>query len=142
MAAVAKNELTILNNISQIGLVSGLIEQVGNDNHLRKAEIMEMVLAAEEMISNTINYGYDDDKAHEISVIVMFKENVLRIEIRDDAAAFDPLNVPPPESLEMPATHRQPGGLGIHLARRLTDRITYQREKNTNLLFLEKKMTK
>lgn len=142
MAAVAKNELTILNTISQIGLVSGLIEQMGNDNHLHKDEIMEMVLAAEEMISNTINYGYDDDEAHEIIVIVMLKEDVLRIEIHDDAAAFDPLNVPPPESLEMPAQQRQPGGLGIHLARKLTDRIIYQREKNTNILILEKKMTK
>ncbi|HZK08937.1 MAG TPA: ATP-binding protein [Bacteroidales bacterium] len=141
MAAVVKKILTIINNVSQIGLVIALIEKMGNDNNLRKDKIMEMMLAAEEMICNIINYGYDDEKVHEISVSVVLKEDLLRVEIRDDASAFDPLDVPPPESLELPAQQRLPGGLGIHLARKLTDRITYRRKKNKNVLILEKDMT-
>ena len=139
--AVAASELTINNNISQIGLVSAMIEQLGVESNLVRDDVLQLMLAAEEVITNTINYGYDDKKEHEIFVKVVLDNHLMRVEIRDDAAAFNPLEVPPPDSLELPALQRSPGGLGIHLVRQLTDRIIYKREKNRNILTLEKKVT-
>lgn len=140
MAAVSR-ELKINNNITQIGLVSAMIEQLGTESNLVREDVLQLMLATEEVISNTINYGYDDEKTHDIFVKAVLENQLMRVEIRDDATAFDPSKFPPPERLTLPAQQRLPGGLGIHLARMLTDRITYERENNRNILILEKKIT-
>jgi anti-sigma regulatory factor (Ser/Thr protein kinase) len=50
----------------------------------------------------------------------------LEVLLRDDAPPFNPLRVPNPD-LNAPLDKRKSGGLGIFLARKLTDRIIYRR---------------
>lgn len=59
--------------------------------------------------------------------------SILCVEIRDGGVAFDPLSRRGPDTRQG-CTEREIGGLGIYLARRMVDRIDYQRENHTNIL--------
>ena len=90
-------------------------------------------MVLEELVGNTIRYGYDDDGPHEISVSVSIDDGDLLLEIRDDASAFDPRSAPAPA----PATSlddARPGGLGIHLARDASQELGYQRVDGHNVV--------
>jgi anti-sigma regulatory factor (Ser/Thr protein kinase) len=63
----------------------------------------------------------------------------VRVEIEDDGSAFNPLDIPVP-NLATPLQDRDPGGLGIHLARSLMDGIHYRRVGRRNVLTLTKRI--
>jgi anti-sigma regulatory factor (Ser/Thr protein kinase) len=100
---------------------------------------MNLNLALEELITNTIFYGIQDDQPHTISVKFSLTENALNIEIRDDGIEFNPLQLPDPD-LEIAAEERQIGGLGIYLVKQVMDRFEYSREEPYNIVTLTKKL--
>ena len=92
-------------------------------------------LAVEEMASNAIKYGYDDDREHEIAVHVAAQDDRVEIVFEDDGHAFDPTGHPKPD-LERIVESRKIGGLGIELVRRICEKMTYAREGAFNRLVL------
>jgi anti-sigma regulatory factor (Ser/Thr protein kinase) len=100
----------------------------------------EMFLVAEEVLANTISYGYRDDETHRIEIELSFSEGRIRMEFRDDAVPFDPLSVPEVD-LDAPTEERGIGGLGIHLVKALTDEASYRREGDVNILTVERRVT-
>jgi serine/threonine-protein kinase RsbW len=90
-------------------------------------------LVIEELLTNTIKYGYDDKNAHRIHVCVKFHDGQLCIEVRDNGHAFDPLAQDAPD-LTLPAEERPIGGLGIHLVRQMTDDVRYERRDGENVV--------
>ncbi len=92
-------------------------------------------LAVEEMASNVIKYGYDDDREHEIAVHVAAQDDRVEIVFEDDGHAFDPTGHPKPD-LERIVESRKIGGLGIELVRRICENMSYQRVGDRNRLVL------
>ena len=92
-------------------------------------------LAVEEMSSNVIKYGYDDDREHEIAVHVAAQDDRVEIVFEDDGHPFDPTGHPKPD-LERIVESRKIGGLGIELVRRICENMSYQRVGNRNRLVL------
>jgi serine/threonine-protein kinase RsbW/sigma-B regulation protein RsbU (phosphoserine phosphatase) len=90
-------------------------------------------LVIEELVTNTIKYGYDDKDAHHIQVSVSFHDGHLCIEVRDNGHPFDPLTQEAPD-LTQPAEERPIGGLGIHLVRQMTDEVRYERRGDENIV--------
>jgi len=93
-------------------------------------------LAAEEIGTNIIKYGYDDQLEHRITLRVERRADCLRLQILDDGHPFDARQIAEPDvgqSLE----DRQPGGLGISLVRRLARRMDYERRNGVNALTIE-----
>lgn len=90
-------------------------------------------LVLEELVTNTIKYGYDDAAAHAIHVDVDFAAGRLGIAVRDDGHPFDPLTLPAPD-ITLPAKHRDIGGLGLHLVRQMTDSLNYERREGWNIV--------
>ena len=95
-------------------------------------------LAIEELVTNIIKYGYDDDAAHEITIRLVVSGSKLRIEISDDGHAFNPFDQPEPDT-SLPAEERPIGGLGIHFVRNLLDACAYCRSEGRNIVSLTKK---
>lgn len=56
----------------------------------------------------------------------------------DDGRPFDPSSAPAPR-LDLPLEERPLGGLGVHLARRVTDAIEYRRQDDRNILRMRKR---
>ena len=92
-------------------------------------------LAVEEMASNVIKYGYDDDREHEIAVHVAAQDDRVEIVFEDDGHPFDPTAHPAPD-IEKIVNSRKTGGLGIELVRRICENMSYQRVGNRNRLVL------
>ena len=92
-------------------------------------------LAIEEIGSNTIKYGYDDDREHEIAVHVLANHDRLEITFEDDGHPFDPTGHPKPD-LERIVESRRIGGLGIELVRRICETMAYERLGDRNRITL------
>ena len=93
-------------------------------------------LAVEEIGTNIIKYGYDDELEHRITLRVECLADCFRLQILDDGHPFDARQVPEPD-LEQRLEERQPGGLGISLVRRLARRMDYERRNGINALTVE-----
>jgi anti-sigma regulatory factor (Ser/Thr protein kinase) len=87
-------------------------------------------LALEEAVSNVVRHARG---VHAIGVELAMADEGVDLVIEDDGPAFDPLEVPPPDT-SMPLEERPIGGLGIHLLRQMTDGIRYERVGPQNRL--------
>ncbi len=96
-------------------------------------------LALDEVVSNIIHHGHGDRSDHVITVELRLTRDALRVEVVDDAAAFNMLESVPPD-LETPPSQRPVGGLGIHLVKHLIDDIAYERRRGNNHLTLKQKL--
>ncbi len=90
-------------------------------------------LVIEELLTNIFSVG----SAHEIQVRLAITNGTLAIAVSDDGCAFNPLEHPAPDT-NNPAKDREPGGLGIHLSRKMTDSFSYQRVDGANVVTLTK----
>jgi serine/threonine-protein kinase RsbW len=97
--------------------------------------LAHMVL--EEIVTNCLKYGYDDDARHVVLVHVTLSDGRLTMQISDDGRPFDPTAAPVPD-LDAPLDEREPGGLGLHLLRTMADRVSYERRDGRNVLTVEK----
>jgi len=79
----------------------------------------DLVQAVDECATNIIEHGYRYQPGS-IEIEIDRGEESLAIVLRDHAPPFDPTGVPPPD-LTLPLEKREPGGLGIYLARHMVD---------------------
>ncbi len=107
-------------------------------NHAPQGAVFAAHLAIEEIVSNTIKYGYQDTRRHEMTIRLTLTENAMEIEITDDGNAFDPFAHPKPD-FSLPSDLRPIGGLGIHLVRHMLDAYAYVRRDGQNIVRLTKK---
>ena len=128
-------ELRIRNRVSELDALAAGLEKFCLSGGMSPDEFSEIRLAVEEAVSNTIRHGYDDDRPHEIIVRAAVDGGRLKLEIEDDAKAFDPLAAPMPD-LTLPVEEKPIGGLGLLLVRTVADSVEYKREGNRNLLRL------
>jgi anti-sigma regulatory factor (Ser/Thr protein kinase) len=94
-------------------------------------------LALEEMITNTIKYGYGEQVTGEVRIQLELEKNRLVLILEDDSAAFDPFNQAPPD-LSLPVEERPIGGLGLHLVKNLMSACHHHREAEKNIIRMEK----
>ncbi|NLG35071.1 MAG: ATP-binding protein [Lentisphaerae bacterium] len=93
-------------------------------------------LALEEMLTNTVKYGYEDQSEHLISVQITADSEVIRIEMDDDARPFDPTGQTQAD-IQQRLEEDEEGGFGIELVRRICKTIGYRREGDHNRLTMQ-----
>ena len=123
---------------NQLTALPSLQDRVRDFLHRRAVPsevICHVCLAMEEILTNTIKFGYPDTLTHEIAVWLTLTPAEVILVIEDDARAFDPQTVPKPD-LTLPLEQRPIGGLGLHLVRSLSSRMIYRRQKDKNILEL------
>jgi anti-sigma regulatory factor (Ser/Thr protein kinase) len=133
-------ELVISNEISELGKVQAAVDKVSERWELPAKVSMNLNLVLEEIISNTIFYGYNDDAGHKIFLDFTLGDGFVEIQIRDDAAEFDISVTGEFKDLDKSAEERKIGGLGIHFVKTLMDKIEYKRENEENILTLRKEL--
>lgn len=79
----------------------------------------DLVQAVDELVCNVIGHGYAG-RPGTIEIAFVPTADSVGFRIRDDAPTFDPTTVPEPD-LALPLAERRLGGMGVHLARALTD---------------------
>jgi serine/threonine-protein kinase RsbW len=103
-------------------------------------EAKRWVLAVEEVTINIVHYAYGDDVAKTIDVEIIPSVDGLTVQIADAGRSFNPLASPEPK-LDASLEEREIGGLGIYLARKVVDRVRYERRDEKNILTLSKQLS-
>lgn len=98
-------------------------------------------LALEELVTNCIKYGYDDEDEHVIRFRLELTGTEMIMVVEDDGHPFNPLEQAEPDT-DVPAQQRQIGGLGIHLLRKMSDKMEYVWENNVNRITLRKSLVR
>lgn len=101
--------------------------------------VFSIQLAIDELFTNIVSYGYDDDDRHEVEIKMSVQGRVLRVDLIDDAKQFDPLKEAAQPDLDATLEDRRIGGVGIHLVKTMMDDVTYTYDDSRNHLTLVKK---
>lgn len=94
-----------------------------------------MNVSVDELLTNTISYGYDDSDGHRIDMTVRMEGSVLVVVLADDAKPYDPTVAPDPD-IDASIGERPIGGLGVHFVRVLMDGFRYRRSDGRNVVTL------
>ena len=135
----AQRSLLIATELDELRKVNAAIEELAEEESWSPDVTFQIGLAVEELGVNIVNYGHDDDQAHEIKIVISSEDEAITIEIEDDGHAFNPLVDAPEPDLNAAIEDRTVGGLGIHFVRTMMDEVHYQRQQNKNCLTLVKR---
>ncbi len=125
------------NRLSELDKLADEVERFGEANGFSPRTTYQIRLVLDELLTNVISYGYKDQGAHEIEVAMRLADGLLTVRLEDDATPFNPVEAGQPD-LQCPVEDRPIGGLGIHLVKKIMDRVEYERKEGKNLLTLVK----
>lgn len=129
----------LANNLDELPSLAAAVEELGAEAGWNDAEIMQINLVLEELIVNTITYGYPDGRDGLIDVLIEAGAHRIRVSIADDGDPFDPFVVEAPD-LTGTISERAVGGLGIYLVRHYMDSYDYRYAQNRNRIVLIKQL--
>jgi anti-sigma regulatory factor (Ser/Thr protein kinase) len=132
--------LRIANDLAELSRVAESVDEFCATQAIPAGCAFKLSIALEELLTNTISYGYDDEQRHEIAIDITREGEAIVTELSDDARPFDPLNAPPPD-LDSAIEDRRVGGLGVHLVKTLMDDVRYVYRDGRNYITLRKKIT-
>ncbi len=132
-----KKEISIKNQLTQLEVLVNELEILSEEWELPMSISLNLNLVLEELITNTIFYGYEDQDEHFIQIEISLENKVITMRITDDGKEFNPLLMAEPD-IELSVEERKIGGLGIHFVRKLMDEVTYSRCAEKNILTLKK----
>jgi anti-sigma regulatory factor (Ser/Thr protein kinase) len=129
--------IVIGNSIADMTRVADLVDRFGADHAIPQRAIIDLNVCLDELINNTISYGYEDQELHDIAVTLSLDGDELSAEIRDDATPFDPRQAAP----AAPADRSEKiGGLGLHFVNALMDKVDYLRIGRQNVVKIAKRI--
>jgi serine/threonine-protein kinase RsbW len=133
--------LTVRVEASQDGLrtAAGALDRFESDHALDPEATSPVHVALDEILSNVVRHGTAGLKDPGIDVTFTLTADTLEVAVVDDGPPFDPLALQPPDTTA-PLEARNPGGLGIHLVRRLMDHVSYSREDGRNRLVFARRV--
>ncbi len=111
-------------------LVDFLKSDMEKHNVLPKKQF-NMISAAEEVFVNISNYAYDGTGHVEVTSFV--QEATYYVRFADEGKQYNPLEHEDPD-ITLELKDRPIGGLGIFLAKKLSDKISYAYENGKNML--------
>lgn len=123
--------IAIKNRIVELPVLAESVEAFLREADVPSSPIYIIHLAIEELVVNVIRYAHDDGVVHDIGVSIVVKENRVTLTVEDNGTPFDPTQVDPPKLTEL-VELRQPGGLGIHIVRKLSTTLQYRRHDGKN----------
>jgi anti-sigma regulatory factor (Ser/Thr protein kinase) len=130
--------LEILNNISELNRIQALLEKLAVEWNIPQKPLFQINLAVEELVTNIVKYGYDNNQQKIVLSFVLDK-NIVTITVQDKGKEFDPLVLPEPDT-DAQVEKRPIGGLGIHLVKSLMDSTAYERKNDTNIVTITRRI--
>ena len=132
--------LSIPNNRPEIRNLRNIFDEFSQKNQIPENIRRDVQLALDELVTNIIDYGYNDSAEHTIEVGFNLSEDCLTIEIVDDAAEYDILEKEDPDTTKS-IDEKPIGGLGIFLVKHLMTDVKYKRTDGKNRVTLIKELT-
>lgn len=135
-------EISIANDVHEIADVAARIDEFCEACGIGPMTANAVNVSIDEILTNTIDYGYDDEGPHRIGIALRRQADALVVEIDDDSRAFDPSGPPPDVDFDTSLEDRVIGGLGLFLVHELMDSVNYHRAEGRNVVTLTKSLSK
>ena len=128
---------SLKSNKSELETLCQKLEKFGKSLRLSKKCILEVNLALDELFTNIISYGFQDDLEHLVKIQIMRENGTLTLCVEDDGIPFNPLAT---KEIELPCDIEscKIGGLGLHFVKKLMEQVCYERCEGRNKLTLKK----
>ena len=133
-------EISLSNDLREIAVPARRIDDFCTACDLAPSIAYAVNVSLDELLTNTISYGYGDGQRHLIDITVRMDGNVIVVEMTDDGLPFDPSGAPKSDT-GLALEERLVGGLGIFLVRRMMDSVGYRRCEGRNIVTLTKRAT-
>jgi serine/threonine-protein kinase RsbW len=104
----------------------------GREQGLSGSRLSGLAVATEEVFVNICRYSYPEEEG-EVKVSCFLEGKRFVVEFSDSGIPFDATSLPDPD-ITAGIMERAIGGLGIFLARKMTDEVRYRREDGRNVL--------
>jgi serine/threonine-protein kinase RsbW len=134
-----KASLRIGNAIAEMSKVADFVDRFGAGHHLPRNITNDLNLCLDEILNNTISYGYEDKEPRSILVTLSLSGDLLTAEIQDDGKPYDPWKTTPSVP-QGDLQSRRIGGLGIVFVQTLMDEVDYARVGPYNVVKIMKKL--
>jgi len=125
-------------DLASLPLMTSFVAIFLQENRLRQELSFEVNLILEELFTNFVKYNPEGQQDIEIEL----QKNGDELEIRlvdNDVHEFDPTEAPEVDISEKPE-QRTPGGLGIHLVRKIADEIHYEHRDGASIITVTKRL--
>jgi serine/threonine-protein kinase RsbW len=136
-----KATLRIGNTIAEMSKVAEFVEAFAETHGLARNVVNDMSLCLDELLNNTISYGYPDEGRRFISITLSISQQIegqaLVAELQDDAEHFDPRRTRA-RRRSSDLGRRRAGGLGLRFVSALMDEVDYVRSGEYNQVTLKK----
>jgi anti-sigma regulatory factor (Ser/Thr protein kinase) len=133
-------EIKLRNDLSELHRLHRTLAEFGAQHGLSETVLHDIKFALEEIVTNVISHGYDDNREHEIKVMFDKEPLAVIVRVEDDGKPFNPLTAPETDTTKS-LEERTVGGLGIQLVRKLTEGLDYRRHEGKNLLIIRKTLS-
>lgn len=129
--------ITLLNHEDELPRLTEAVAAFAAEQGISSHDAFQLTLVLDEIFTNIVSYGFDEPSAHTVEVGLERRGDAVYVDVADAGRPFDPRDVPPP-SLTADLDHRPIGGLGVHLVRKLTEDLAYERRAGINHLSFRK----
>ncbi len=130
--------LSLNNSLQELPRLGQAVRDLCKRRRVPNAILYSVNLAVDELFTNVVTHGYEDDESHEISIRIAVSDSSIEIEMIDDGVAFNPWQDAPVPRLDTPLETRAIGGLGLHLVKSLMNSLDYKRSDGRNCIRMRK----
>lgn len=133
-----ENSITLTATDENLAIATGFILDYAKSAGASEKFMRQAELFVEEIFVNVAHYAYAPDTG-DVKISAEIKDGTLKIVFVDHGKPYNPLEKSDPDTT-LSADEREIGGLGIYMAKKLTDNVEYMYEDGKNILILEKKL--
>ncbi len=131
-------EKSFQRSLGQLSEVFGFADTFIAAEQIEPDYVGTIHLVLEEIFTNLVKYN--QRTRSEIKIRLSLRRDQLRMSLIDtDVDDFDITTLPAP-NLRAGLNERRPGGLGIYLVHRMTDRVTYEYKDRVSKITVTKKL--
>jgi len=127
------HSFTLGHLVKDIDQIEQAISELAEKWDVDEKSLFQLNLVLEELISNTMFYGFKDRDKGSIRVDMSYDDTHIHVSIADDAMPFDPtIEVDMDKNVNL--DERQIGGLGIMLSQQISEDMIYSSTEGKNSL--------
>lgn len=129
--------ITVPSSTRYLEDVRQFVEMHARRVRLAEETVEQFKIAVDEACTNVIKHAYKGNDTHQIDLAVIIDNDYFTVRIRDEGQSFRPEQYKEPDIFEL-AKRRRAGGFGVHIMRRLMDRVEYRTRGKFNEVCLTK----
>jgi len=129
----------ITNQRDQVDTVRKFFDDYSKENKLTEKTVHDIQMALDELLTNIVNYGYEDTDEHQIDIHFGVNDDAVKVEIVDDSKPYNILEKDNPD-ISLSMEDKPIGGLGIFLIKKLMSNVDYYTEEGKNHLVMIKEL--